>query len=103
MSPVWQQLDKIPAIHQLHTSVAFIAFIGTCYALRCMHAYRYFIHSGNGFSRKNKMNLNLKKQQPDKSVEVETRANDDNFNFESWARAVRPQLLAVLQKRIVRR
>ena len=45
------------------------------------------------------MNHYLKKQQPDKPIDAENSATDDSFNFELWARAVRPQLLAALQKR----
>ena len=45
------------------------------------------------------MNSNLNKQERNKAVS----ANDDKFDFESWAKAVRPQLLAVLEKRAVGR
>jgi hypothetical protein len=47
--------------------------------------------------REMKMNRNLKKQQLNNSVS----ANDNSFDFESWARAVRPQLLAALEKRTI--
>ncbi len=45
------------------------------------------------------MTSNLKKQELNKPVS----ANDDKFDFESWAKAVRPQLLAVLEKRTIDR
>ena len=45
------------------------------------------------------MNHYLKKQQQDLPANAENNATDDSFNFELWARAVRPQLLAALQKR----
>lgn len=45
------------------------------------------------------MNRNLKQQQLNKPVS----ANDNNFDFESWARAVKPQLLAALDKRTIER
>ena len=43
------------------------------------------------------MNLNSK-QQMDKAVDASVNPQDKSFNFESWARAVKPQLQAVVQK-----
>jgi hypothetical protein len=45
------------------------------------------------------MDTQLKNQQQDKFVKVTVSANTDGFNFELWAREVRPLLLAVVQKR----
>lgn len=46
------------------------------------------------------MNFNLKQQQPDNSLNALVGSKEESFNFESWAKAVRPQLLAVVQKRM---
>jgi|GEM_PF-6675113 len=40
------------------------------------------------------MNIGVKK-----SVKASASDNDDSFNFETWAREVKPQLLAALKKR----
>jgi hypothetical protein len=44
------------------------------------------------------MNTELENKQQDKPVQVPVIPNNDSFNFESWAREVRPLLLAALQK-----
>lgn len=44
------------------------------------------------------MNLNLK-QQSDKQVNALVNSKDEDFNFELWVKAVKPQLLAVVQKK----
>jgi hypothetical protein len=44
------------------------------------------------------MNTTSKKQQQNKSSETLNSVNNDNFNFEVWAREVRRQLLAALHK-----
>ncbi|HCF26219.1 MAG TPA: hypothetical protein DEV81_03115 [Cyanobacteria bacterium UBA11049] len=51
------------------------------------------------FKLKIEMNFNLKQQQMDKPVDASVSPQDESFNFELWARAVKPQLLAVVQKR----
>ena len=48
------------------------------------------------------MDKQLKKKQQNKPVEVLVSTNDDSFDFESWARVVRPQLKAALQKRVTK-
>ena len=35
----------------------------------------------------------------EKLIKTPVSGNNDSFNFELWARAVRPQLLAALQKK----
>ena len=52
------------------------------------------------FKLKIEMSLNLKQQQMDKPVDASVSPQDESFNFESWARAVKPQLLALVQKRM---
>ncbi len=44
------------------------------------------------------MDVNSKQQQMGKAVDASVNPQDQNFNFESWARAVKPQLEAVMQK-----
>ena len=44
------------------------------------------------------MNVNSKQQHPDKSVNGSVSSLDESFNFELWARAVKPQLLAIVKK-----
>ncbi len=44
------------------------------------------------------MNLHSKQQQMDKAADASVNPQDESFNFESWARAVKPQLQAVVQK-----
>jgi len=50
------------------------------------------------FKLKIKMNVNSKQQHPDKSVNGSVSSLDESFNFELWARAVKPQLLAIVKK-----
>lgn len=45
------------------------------------------------------MNTHLNNKQQDKFVKGAVSANNDSFDFELWAREVRPLLLAALQKR----
>ena len=45
------------------------------------------------------MNNEVKNQRIDQPVEAAANCTDENLNFDLWAKSVRRQLLAALQKR----
>jgi hypothetical protein len=48
------------------------------------------------------MNTELSNQQRDQPFEALVSSNSGNFNFELWAREVRRQMVATLQKKAVK-
>ncbi len=45
------------------------------------------------------MNSNIQKQRNNESIDTSVSYNNNSFNFELWAKEVRPHLVAALQRR----